>query len=285
MGVVVERMLQLRAFEPLRDLRRFLSKNPEVSAEDARVTLLSVDASFSALDHEAALELHHLLDPGLVFDDFDADLRAAIADVVIATRPEWAKRVFLGRLRFLSELGRVDGEVRRCFNQAGLFAENPPEEIIYWWDELSHKMRGFLNFDNSMQGRMAELESLRVETSKLEELGIDAKPKWQSIDDNTLGYDILSYRPGGEYPTNLLIEVKSSRQNPPVAIISRNECKKAEEARDRYIFHVWQIREGKPSQLHVWSYDQIAAHIPTDNGGGEWKDVAIPLRAIRVVQP
>ncbi len=282
MGLPVERLLQLRAFEPLRELRRYLSINPDLSPEDACEALIGVDESFSASDHEAARELHQILNPNLKFQNFDSDLRLAISAVVVASRPEWAKRVYLGRARFLSELGHIDSEVRRCFNQAGLFVENPPAEVIFWWDQLNHQMRGFFNFDNSMQGRAAELESLKLESAKLKELGIAAFPKWQSIDDNTLGYDILSYRPNtGEFPTNLLIEVKSSRQNPPVAIISRNECKKAEEAKDRYLFHVWHVKDGRPFKLYVWTFDQIAEHIPKDNGLGEWKDVAIPIKAVK----
>jgi Domain of unknown function (DUF3883) len=282
MGMAVERLLQLRAFEPLRELRRFLRKNPSVSPEDACVALIALDESFSASDHEAARELHNLIDPGLLFGNFDADLRLAIASIVVTMRPEWAKRVYLGRARFLSEIEHVDAEVRRCFNQAGLFVENPPQDVILWWDELNHQMRGIFNFDNSMQGRAAELESLKIERQKLKDMGIDATPKWQSIDDNTLGYDILSYRAsGGEFPSNLLIEVKSSRQNPPVAIISRNECKKAEEAKDRYLFHVWHVKDGKPFKLYEWSYDMVAEHVPKDNGQGKWTDVAIPIKAIK----
>lgn len=281
MAIAVERLLQLRAFEPLRELRRYLVRNPASTPEEACQVLLTTDASFSAADHEAAIDLHALLSPALTFATFETDLRVAIIDIVVSMRPEWAKRVFLGRARFLTELEYVDSEVRRCFDLAGLFVPSPSDDVILWWDDLNHRMRSLFNYDNSLQGRAAESESLRLERERVKRLGIDADPKWQSIDDNTLGYDILSYRPGEKgFPQNLLIEVKSSRQNPPVAIISRNEVKKAEASKDRYIFHVWHVKEGKPAHLHIWTYEQIAEHIPCDRGGGEWKDVSIPLRAV-----
>ncbi len=154
-----------------------------------------------------------------------------------------------------------------------------------WWYDLNHRMRGLLNFDNVMQGRTAEEKTLELERSTLRKLGITDNPVWKSLDDNTLGYDILSYRPsGGEFPTNLLIEVKSSSRNPPVAIISREECDKAKKSKDRYIFHVWHVINGKPDTLFVWSYDMIAEHIPTDCGKGTWTSVAIPLKAIKKQQ-
>jgi Domain of unknown function (DUF3883) len=181
----------------------------------------------------------------------------------------------------LSELDKVDAEVKRCFTQAGLFEDNPPSDVADWWYDLNHQMRGLLNFDNLMQGRAAEEKTLELERAELKKLGIDANPVWKSLDDNTAGYDVLSYRPsGGEFPVNLLIEVKSSSRNPPVAVISRDECIKAEKSKDRYLFHVWHVVDDKPDSLFVWTYDMIAEHIPKDCGKGTWTNVAIPLKAV-----
>lgn len=282
MGLAVERLLQLRAFEPLRELRRYLAKNPELTPDAACMALLEVDEAFVASDYEAALELHGILDTALMFDDFTLDLRTSISSVIMRSRPEWAKRIYLGRLRFLSELDDIDAEVKRCFNHAGLFVETAPSDVADWWYNLNHEMRGFLNFDNMLQGRAAEEKTLELERAELAKLGITASPIWKSLDDNTLGFDILSYRPsGGEFPTNLLIEVKSSSRNPPVAVISRDECIKAEKSKDKYIFHVWHVVDGKPDTLYVWSWDMIEGHIPKDCGKGTWTSVAIPLKAVR----
>jgi len=277
MALPVERLLQLSAITPLVELRQYLGKNPSITPENASAALLIASESFGASDHEAALELHSLLDTALLFDDFVGDLRRALASTVTTMKPQWARRVLLGRARFLAHLEKVDTEVRRCFREAGLFDENPSDEVVHWWDCLSLDLRGIQNFDNLMQGRTAEQRSLNHERARLKELGIALEPVWKAIDDNTAGYDILSYRPGVEYPTNLLIEVKSSSRNPPAVIISREEWKKATEAKSNYVFHVWDMRMG---QLHEWSFEKIEGHIPRSRGNGSWTNVEVPIAAI-----
>jgi hypothetical protein len=277
MTIPIERLLQLSAVTPLIELRRYLFRNPDVTPTDAVAALLEIDETFVASDHEAALALHDLLDPKLIFDDFVGDLRQALARVVVAQRPQWAKRVLLGRARFFNDMEKVDTEVRRCFREAGLFDEDPGHDVVHWWDCLTLELRGIQNFENLMQGRAAEQKSLEVERIKLKHFGIGLEPKWQAIDDNTVGYDILSYRPGKDYPTNLLIEVKSSSRNPPAVIISREEWKKAQEAQANFVFHVWDIRSNK---LHEWTFDMIRNHIPFNKGEGKWTSVEVPLKAL-----
>jgi hypothetical protein len=278
MTLPIERLLQLSAITPLATLRRYLLQNPEVEPAEAVAALLTIDASFSASDHEAALHLHAVLRPDLLFSDFTNDLRQALTQIVLTLRPQWAKRVFLGRARFLSELEKIDSEVRRCFREAGLFAENPPDDVVHWWDCLNHEVRGVLNFENLLQGRIAEQKSLAYERSILKELGIELEPKWQAIEDNTVGYDILSYRLGDGFPINRLIEVKSSSRDPPAVIISRDEWRKAKAAKESYFFHVWDVRADK---MHEWSFDMISDHMPCNRGKGSWTSVEVPIKAIK----
>src|SRR3569832_1684601 len=143
MALSVERLLQIRAFEPLKELRRYLGNNPALAPEAACAALIDIDEAFGASDHEAAMVLHGMLDPTLMFTDFEMDLRTAISSVIVTSRPEWAKRIYLGRTRFLSELAEIDAEVRRCFNQAGLFEEAKPGDVADWWYDLNYQMRGF----------------------------------------------------------------------------------------------------------------------------------------------
>lgn len=277
MTLPIERLLQLSAITPLIELRRYLGKYPEISPETAVAALLEINETFVASDHEAALVLHQMLDSRLVFGDFVGDLREALASIVTTMRPQWAKRVLLGRARFFNDMEKVDTEVRRCFREAGLFESDPAYDVVHWWDCLTLELRGIQNFENLVQGRSAEQKSLDVERAKLRAFGIGLEPKWKAIDDNTVGYDILSYRPGKDYPTNLLIEVKSSSRNPPAVIISREEWKKAQEAKESYVFHVWDIRADK---LHEWSFEMIRDHIPCNRGNGKWTNVEVPLSAV-----
>jgi hypothetical protein len=278
MPIQIERLMRMSAITPLIELRRYLGNNEGITAIEAAAALQTIDETFFASDHEAAVELHAVLSPALQFHEFVPDLRAALTQIVTTLRPQWAKRVFLGRARFLAELDRIDIEVRQCFRTAGLLVEEPPDDVVHWWDCLCHEIRGIQNFDNFVQGRLAEQKSLEYEKARLRALGIASEPKWQAIDDNTLGYDILSFKSGGEFPTNLLIEVKSSSRNPPSIIISRNEWMKAKQAGENYLFHICDVRADR---LYECGVDLIDPHIPTDQGKGEWKDVTVPLRAVR----
>ena len=278
MPIPIERLMRMSAITPLIELRRYLVKNESVPPEEAATALQEIDETFFASDHEAALELHALLSPELLFNDFVTDLRVALSQIVTTIRPQWAKRVFLGRARFLTEMDRIDREVRQCFREAGLLVDEPEQDVVLWWDLLCHEIRGIQNLENFKQGRLAEQKSLQYERDRLRRLGISAEPKWQAIDDNTLGYDILSFKEGGEFPTRLLIEVKSSSRNPPAVIISRNEWIKAIQAGDNYLFHVWDVRADRMYECGV---DIIAPHIPEDQGKGEWANVSVPISAVQ----
>jgi hypothetical protein len=275
MTVPIERLLSMSAFTPLIELRKYLHKNIGLDPSEAAASLLSIDETFAASDHEAALHLHGLLHPDMRFVDFISDLRGALSHLVITIRPPWAKRVFLGRNLFLAGL---DENIRHCFKQALLLGEAPEPDVVLWWDQLDLSIRGIQNFDNKIQGREFERKSLEYERARLKKLGIDMEPKWQALDDNTLGYDILSYRPGEKYPLNTMIEVKSSSRNPPVIVISRNEWEKACEAKEQYIFHLWDARSGN---LVECSIDKIELHMPIDNGDGEWSSVSLPINALK----
>jgi hypothetical protein len=82
MPVPIERLMRMSAITPLVELRRYLAKNHGVTAEAAAAALREIDETFFASDHEAALELHTLLSPKLLFHDFVADLRIALSTVV-----------------------------------------------------------------------------------------------------------------------------------------------------------------------------------------------------------
>jgi hypothetical protein len=278
MPLPIERLMRMSAITPLIELRRYLHRNIEITPLEASEALQEIDETFLASDHEAALELHALLAPELLFQDFVPDLRIALSHIVTTLRPQWAKRVFLGRARFLSEMDRIDREVRQCFRTAGLLVDDPTDDVVYWWDCLHHEIRGIQNFENFMQGRLAEQKSLEYERGRLRRLGIALEPRWQAIDDNTLGYDILSYKRDGEFPTNLLIEVKSSSRNPPAVIISRAEWIKAKQVGENYLFHVWDVRADR---LYECGVETIEPHIPNDQGRGEWANVSVPIAAVR----
>ena len=80
-------------------------------------------------------------------------------------------------------------------------------------------------------------------------------------------------------PLHLQIEVKASER--PISFadfhVTRNEWEVAQTS-ERYVFHLWSLAApGK--RLAVLSPEQVASHIPTENGKGRWETVAIPFNA------
>jgi hypothetical protein len=96
------------------------------------------------------------------------------------------------------------------------------------------------------------------------------------LEDNTAGYDILSYDPGSPVPTKRLIEVKSTIASPLRFILSRAEWQKAKGVGAAYSFHVWNMQPDPPV-LYVKTVENVAPHIPGDFEKGKWKTVEIPV--------
>jgi len=96
--------------------------------------------------------------------------------------------------------------------------------------------------------------------------------RWVAIDDNTVGYDILSHALHDGSEVNRLIEVKTTQANPPRMSISRNEWNTAEQFGSVFEFHLWTL---PACDLTILSVDDVRAHIPADIGKGKWESVEI----------
>ena len=143
-----------------------------------------------------------------------------------------------------------------------------------WWDGIADVQRQFDNDSKMQQSRAAELLTIKREKERLEHEGIFRDLVWPSFENHYAGYDVLSYEltqtHNGPKITNKLIEVKSSMSNPIKFYVTRNEWETADKAGEKYIFHVWDMRQ-KPPVLHEFSSSQVAPHIPKDNKSGKWK--------------
>ncbi|WP_246867553.1 DUF3883 domain-containing protein [Diaphorobacter sp. LR2014-1] len=105
-------------------------------------------------------------------------------------------------------------------------------------------------------------------------LGIERHPKWIAIEDNTAGYDVQSYDTGLTEPVSKLIEVKSCSRELVQIFITRNEWETAISSAPHYQFHVWLLPEKKLIELSV---NDIAPHIPQNQGHGIWQSVGVTL--------
>lgn len=266
----------MSAFEGVRLLRRQAVANPQLALKDVFKLVKTVEPMGMSLDWEASLYLHSVTDENIPTDGVDF-YRHCIASLILTSFPTWAKLITLGRSRFMEKLyGEEFRDVRSLFRQAGLLKQPPVKNDVEWWDYVSGRVRLEGDRQKLERGRMAEELSLNFERVRMKREGVPGEPKWMAIEDNTVGYDILSYENGEYGIINKLIEVKSTIASPVRFFITRNEWNQAQKAGKSYCFHVWNLQE-HPPRLYIKQVNDIAPHIPVDNEKGKWNVAEIPV--------
>jgi hypothetical protein len=198
-------------------------------------------------------------------------LRYQLRDILSFVSPAWAKKIADGR----SEALRVMPEaVRQIFSEADLLGEWT-DDLVAWWDDIGLAARSRRNERNLRIGRSAERLSIEYEEQRT-----GRKPKWTCAETNYAGYDLLSVVARDERrPCAIEVKGSSLRLSEARFILSRNEWDVAEENSD-YRLHLWLIRNQQQDalrDLRVVTSSQLATHVPTDRGVGEWSTVAIPF--------
>jgi hypothetical protein len=186
----------------------------------------------------------------------------------------WFPRFGRGGLRDSLMVGSVSAAFLNATKRSA-FDEPPSAEVVLWWDQRAQTARAEINERLLLQGREAERLSFAYERDRLKALGVAREPRWIAIEDNTAGFDILSYDQGPVEPVSRLIEVKSSTQNPPRITLTRNEWEAATRFDQSYIFHIWTL----PARTLIErSVADMVQHIPKDEGSGVWIAVEITVR-------
>lgn len=277
--VAFTRLFAMPAFEGLRVYRRYESDYPSSPVEDILARIRRAEADFRSFDLDAALSLHALVPAnapaeGVLF------YRECIASLLVTALPEWAKLVTLGRARFIKRLeDSQEAELRdvgSLFRQARLLDDPPTWFDVKWWDDIQAHVRSHKSSEAMDRARRAEQLTLERETANLQKAGIEKPPVWASIEDNTLGYDVLSYEMGEYGLLNRLIEVKSTVASPLRFYLSANEWKQALKYGEAYVFHVWDLQPAKPV-LHILTVAQVAPHVPQNFEKGKWETALIPV--------
>ena len=256
------------AFVKVRDYRK---RHGGVTLEGAIDAIKRIDPDGGALDFECGRALMCALDGGLSWNGRTLGVRLFVSEYVRARRPWWLRLFPYGRERVRSSLRADEAQ---CFRGAGLLETAPDERVIKWWDEIAASMRGAVDAERMVYARRAERLSLEHEHVRLRAIGIDREPRWVALDDNTLGYDILSYDQRGPYVVNRLIEVKSATAN--TVVVSRNEWDNAIRTASRTVFHVWRLPE---QALSEYTVADLEGHVPADRGGGRWQSVKLELES------
>ena len=264
-----ERFLTLSTFLAFTEVHRYKLDNPVLSIEECISTIQAVRSDSSLNDFDGARQLLTILDSDFEWDDSKPSLRHFIYEIVKLCNPFWLMYIPSGREKVRSALSR---DVSQCFREAGLLDPMPDKKTIDWWDELSAFVRGRNETERMLRARYAERLSIEHETRRLACLGIKKKPVWVSLEDNSIGYDVLSYKWKGPYIVSRLIEVKSTVSN--VFYISRNEWNNAATSKDQTVFHIWTLPEESLMELSVLD---VKTHIPSDQGSGMWQEVRVTL--------
>jgi hypothetical protein len=209
----------------------------------------------------AGLKVHHA-------DGYEAALRCILLHYVETQNPDWLQNAVYGRSRVLNfcPVG-----VRQVFVEAGLTGP-PNDDVVYFWDLLAGIARGLQKDHLLAIGREGERLTLIHEEARTR-----AKPRWVAVDSNQDGYDVLSIRAADDRAF-LSIEVKASRGGASGRLhLTRHEW---EIALDRpiHVFHLWDL-SCAPPRLATVEMDEMAVHVPTDAGAGDWKSVEVPFKA------
>lgn len=270
--ISTERLFSLSAFEGLKIFRSYAEKQPNIPGSELIGLIEKLHPDGASLDLEAAAYLGGLVGPDCPMDG-ELFYQECIKVVVLRHQPLWAKAMRSGRKRFVQGLDPDDQDV---FRAAGLLLDPPNEGVVLWWDDVSGLARLISDAEKMNQGRQAELLTIELERSRLKKEGIEKEPEWPGLDNNYAGYDVLSYQLGEHGLKNQMIEVKSTTASPLRFIVTRNEWRKAKDAGEAYVFHIWDMVK-TPPELHIRTVEQVAQHIPTDNKKGVWKNAEVPL--------
>lgn len=263
--------MAMSVFEAALILREFRGRHPDLATGELIETARRLRADYAAHDYVLGVELEGLVDADIngVPTNVECFFTAAVDTVIAHGEPIWARLAPAGRDRVVKAMS-INGV--QCLRGAGLLETPPSERVFQWWDALAAKIRTSIDERLLAQGREGERWSLDYERARLERDGLNLEPVWVAIEDNRIGYDILSYVRLDDRHANRLIEVKTSAQNPPTFILTRNEWRTAAQFGDTLEFHIWTYPQ---KVLRIMSVEEVRAHIPNDQGDGEWLDAEI----------
>jgi hypothetical protein len=270
--VAFERTFSMSAFEGVRQIRVRRAETPMRAVEEIVEIIRKVDADGGTYDFEAASFLDLSLALSCPANDANAFYRDCIETCIRHHQPSWARTITYGR-KFVQ---RLTSDEQQCFEAAGLMDDPPSVEVVSWWDRTAAIARLVGDGFRMDQARAAEKLTLEYEARRMAKLGIPGEPKWMSVDDNQLGYDILSVDRGQQDPVSRVLEVKSTIASPLRFYVTRNEWDVCQKMGSAYHFHIWDMNS---KTLYERTAAEVQQHIPLDQGAGRWSVAEIRVGA------
>lgn len=266
-----ERHGRLSIFLALARLRCLATQYPEASLSELERVAKAISSDYAAADWAMAHRLAPAFNDLELYED-PASMRRFLDRLLVHDRPLWLLACLRGRAVARSSM---PPGVRQCLTFAQVLGDLPDDDAVRWWDALVGAQRESKDLVLKERGREGERLTLYFETERLHSLGIAHKPRWMALDDECLGYDVLSYDRNEEGNlVNRMIEVKACSGSGLEVYLTRGEWKLAAESGEAYRFHVWHLPTQRLSQFSV---ADVAPHVPQDQGLGAWQHVRIPL--------
>ncbi len=197
--------------------------------------------------------------------NYQLQLQFIIKKLITSIKPINLSHIIKGKKHFLNTLSLNE---LQCFENAGLLNGNE-DNIIIWWDDLISFQRSIKNNENTIKGRIGEKKSFEYEKNKLMNLNINIMPSWDSLDDDTLGYDITSYN---ELKKEIFIECKYSENKINNFYLSRREYNRALGKKEFYFVHYWNATNTKPIIL---DFNKLKELVLENKENTEWVDIHI----------
>ena len=271
---MVDAFFRISVIDGALRLCRHRQQYPALSIEDAVRQLQNGPASLAGYDYRRAVELGDQVGWDVIAfgGERQAQLQKTLKCLAIRLKPLWARVSYLGRRRVLEV---VSEDQRQCLEFAGLLVTPPSDTVVAWWDELGAYFRDEKEQRNIEIGREGERRTMAHETQRLKDEGIPKEPIWVALEDNRAGYDVHSFQhTSGGGIDDLRIEVKATSYSPTHFVLTRPEWDNASKQPNLHIFHIWNLETGKLLKLPV---SDMAAHMPTDAGAGQWREVRVTL--------
>jgi hypothetical protein len=206
---------------------------------------------------------------------YEDDFRRILREYIACTRPLWALTATKGRTWCERAL---DPDTYQCLAYGGLFDEPASHQAVSWWDDLARQHRSSVEATRVETGREGERLTLNYERRRLSDLGFPSvTPVWAALNDNTLGYDVQSWDVDGDELKPVMIESKAFSTAYPRFFITSGEWQAALDFNPSYRFHVWDLNKADLLELQV---QDVAPHIPTNQGSGAWRQVEITLGSL-----
>lgn len=258
--------ISMSIFTALKRARLKIVEYPGLSFQEAANLCIKTSSDGTPHDYKTASDLHRALPAEIIDLDNPGEIRKALTFLILNFENDWVYFFPSGREAVRNALTRNEYQV---FRNAELYLESPALEVVNWWDFIANKYRSQA-LDNSY--REAELKSLNLERALLSSMNCPYEPVWVALNDNSLGFDIRSYRQQDDDWVPFAIEVKSTSGSRFRFYLTRNEVNLATRMASNYALHFWASGSVAPLTFQA---SQITRHLPRDNGSGKWDSVVI----------